>query len=78
MDTSKVASNILSRGVKLDMEKRYTEALVCYQEGIELLFEMAKHESGEKGSYLKEKIIKWLGSEDRKGIGYVQTTSFKV
>ncbi|XP_017783624.1 PREDICTED: MIT domain-containing protein 1-like isoform X1 [Nicrophorus vespilloides] len=60
MDTSKVASNILSRGVKLDMEKRYTEALVCYQEGIELLFEMAKHESGEKGSYLKEKVREYM------------------
>ena len=33
---------LLKRAVELDIEKRYTEALVCYKEGLQLLLEFIK------------------------------------
>lgn len=36
------AINIIKRGVELDTKKRYTEALVCYQEGLQLLVDKIK------------------------------------
>lgn len=37
MNIESAAVNILKRGVDLDTKKRYTEALVCYQEGLQVL-----------------------------------------
>jgi hypothetical protein len=36
------ALNVLQNGVDLDNKKRYTEALVCYREGLQLLFDLMK------------------------------------
>jgi hypothetical protein len=36
------AVSVLQNGVDLDNKKRYTEALVCYREGLELLFNLMK------------------------------------
>lgn len=36
------AATILQRGVALDTKKRYTEALICYQEGIQILINKIK------------------------------------
>jgi hypothetical protein len=36
------AGNVLRNGVDLDNKKRYTEALVCYREGLQLLFDLTK------------------------------------
>lgn len=37
-----IAGNILIRAVELDDKKQYTESLVCYQEGLQLLVESLK------------------------------------
>lgn len=42
-NTISIATTILSRAVTLDTEKRYTESLVCYQEGIQILMETLKN-----------------------------------
>lgn len=36
------ASTILTRAVSLDVEKKDTESLVCYQEGIQILMDTLK------------------------------------
>lgn len=36
------ASSILKRGIELDIKKRYTESLVCYQEGLQMLITSLK------------------------------------
>jgi hypothetical protein len=36
------AVSVLRNGVDLDNEKRYTEALVCYREGLQLLLGLMK------------------------------------
>ena len=38
----KAAASVLKRAVELDTQKRFTEALVCYQEGLQLLMEAVK------------------------------------
>lgn len=42
MNIEHAAINILKRGVELDTKKRYTEALVCYQEGLQILVDKMK------------------------------------
>lgn len=42
MNIESAAVNILKRGVELDTKKRYTEALVCYQEGLQILVDKIK------------------------------------
>lgn len=42
MNIESAAVNILKRGVELDTKKRYTEALVCYQEGLQILVDKMK------------------------------------
>ncbi len=36
------AIGLLTRAVELDNERRFTESMVCYQEGIHLLLEVLK------------------------------------
>lgn len=38
------AVTVLTRAVQLDSESRYQQALVCYQEGIDLLLQILKGE----------------------------------
>ena len=38
----KAAVSVLKRAVELDTAKRFTEAVVCYQEGAQLLMESIK------------------------------------
>ena len=38
----KAAASVLKRAVELDLAKRFTESLVCYQEGLQLLMEALK------------------------------------
>lgn len=40
------AAAVLKRAVDLDSESRYPQALVCYQEGIDLLLQVLKGERG--------------------------------
>jgi hypothetical protein len=42
MDGINFATPILTRAVNLDTSGRYTEALVCYQEGLRVLMEALK------------------------------------
>ena len=41
-DSDAAAIALLKRAVELDMSRRYTEALVCYKEGLQLLLEFIK------------------------------------
>lgn len=38
----KAAVSVLKRAVELDTANRYTEAIICYQEGAQLLMEAIK------------------------------------
>lgn len=39
------AANILQRAVTLEKDQKFTESLVCYQEGIQLLMNVLKGKS---------------------------------
>lgn len=41
---SSAAVAVLKRAVELDAESRYQQALVCYQEGIDMLLQVLKGE----------------------------------
>ncbi|XP_044742637.1 MIT domain-containing protein 1-like [Chrysoperla carnea] len=57
MSLDSAAAKILQRAVALENEQKFTESLVCFQEGIELLMNSLKAEkSAEKKNYLREKI----------------------
>ncbi|XP_046395157.1 MIT domain-containing protein 1-like [Ischnura elegans] len=56
-DVESAAVSIITRAVKLDSGKRYTEALVCYQEGLELLMKAMKGSNcALKKAKLREKV----------------------
>ena len=38
----RAAASVLKRAVELDTARRFTESLVCYQEGLQLLMEALK------------------------------------
>lgn len=42
MSAEGTAASILKRGIELDTKQRYTEALVCYQEGLQILVDTMK------------------------------------
>lgn len=55
MNQDGAAKSLLKRAVELDREKRYTEALVCYKEGVQMLMEViaALKDKEKKQSYQK-------------------------
>lgn len=55
MNVENAAAAILRRGVDLDSKTRYTEALVCYQEGLQLLVDSMK--SKYNPTFLYYKVI---------------------
>ncbi|XP_046970771.1 MIT domain-containing protein 1-like [Vanessa cardui] len=61
MNIDSAAVSILKRGVELDTNKRYTEALVCYQEGIQILVNKMKAECNDTTkSYLRKKVEEYM------------------
>ncbi|KAI8441034.1 hypothetical protein MSG28_009306 [Choristoneura fumiferana] len=55
------AIKILTRGVELDTKKRYTEALVCYQEGLQILVDKMKEEADDSVKlYLRKKVEEYM------------------
>ncbi|XP_034836297.1 MIT domain-containing protein 1-like isoform X2 [Maniola hyperantus] len=57
MDIESVAVDIIKRAVDLDTKERYTEALVVYQEGLQVLNEKIRAENDENNkTYLRNKI----------------------
>ncbi|XP_072945531.1 MIT domain-containing protein 1-like [Epargyreus clarus] len=61
MNIESAAINILKRGVELDTKKRYTEALVCYQEGLQILVDKMKEETDEAvKKYLRVKVTEYM------------------
>ncbi|CAB3241503.1 unnamed protein product [Arctia plantaginis] len=61
MNIESAAVNILKRGVELDTKKRYTEALVCYQEGLQILVDKIKGEHDDSNkTYLRKKIEEYM------------------
>ncbi|PNI13119.1 MITD1 isoform 3 [Pan troglodytes] len=58
---STAAATVLKRAVELDSESRYPQALVCYQEGIDLLLQVLKGtKDNTKRCNLREKISKYM------------------
>ncbi|KAG7305001.1 hypothetical protein JYU34_010436 [Plutella xylostella] len=61
MNIESAAVNILKRGVELDTKKRYTEALVCYQEGLQILVDKMKGEPDDTvRTYLRKKVEEYM------------------
>lgn len=60
MNAETAVSGILQRAVELDKKLRYTEALICYQEGLQMLICMMKNETGSKKEYLREKVEEYI------------------
>ncbi|XP_063384419.1 MIT domain-containing protein 1-like [Cydia fagiglandana] len=59
--TFNAAKKILIRGVELDTKKRYTEALICYQEGLQILVDKMKEEVDDKErAYLRDKVEEYM------------------
>ncbi|XP_047003135.1 MIT domain-containing protein 1-like [Schistocerca americana] len=57
----KAATSILCRAVELDEKHRFTEALVCYQEGLQLLVNFLKTEgNAQKKSAVRGKIESYM------------------
>lgn len=59
MNIESAAINILKRGVELDTKKRYTEALVCYQEGLQILVDKIK---GLLNTFITHQLFKLLNN----------------
>ncbi|XP_063237029.1 MIT domain-containing protein 1-like isoform X2 [Bacillus rossius redtenbacheri] len=60
------ASLILQRGVELDNKRRYTEALICYQEGLQLLVDMIKGVTDvQKKKYLRAKVEGYMSRAEK-------------
>ncbi|XP_071950402.1 MIT domain-containing protein 1-like [Antedon mediterranea] len=60
------AGSVLARAVELDKEKRYTEASICYQEGIQILLNVFKEQTNEtlkKG--IREKIENYMSRAEK-------------
>ena len=57
---------LLKRAVELDMTKRYTEAIVCYKEGLQLLLEVMKTIGDkEKKQKYREKAESYLSRTEK-------------
>lgn len=60
------AVTVIRSGVDLDNKKRYTEALVCYREGIQLLLNLMKGVTDpEKKKYLRTKVEAYMGRAEK-------------
>uniref|UniRef100_A0A1B6EP20 MIT domain-containing protein n=1 Tax=Cuerna arida TaxID=1464854 RepID=A0A1B6EP20_9HEMI len=56
------ALSLLKRAVEMDEKKRYTEALVCYQEGIQMLINcMRSFSDTVKRQHFREKVEMYIG-----------------
>ncbi|XP_018010820.1 MIT domain-containing protein 1 [Hyalella azteca] len=60
-DIEPSAAQVLCRAVQLDQEKKYSEAVTCYEQGIRLLLQAAKgvHDAKKRDHY-KKKIEEYL------------------
>ncbi|XP_046641301.1 MIT domain-containing protein 1-like [Daphnia pulicaria] len=58
----KAAASVLKRAVELDTAKRFTESLVCYQEGLQLLMEALKAKGQEDGrrAELRKRVVDYM------------------
>ncbi|KAI4459899.1 hypothetical protein MML48_6g00012398 [Holotrichia oblita] len=65
MSVENTAASILQRGVELDTKQRYTEALVCYQEGLQILVDSMKNSTGNKKTYLRSKIEEYMNRAEQ-------------
>ena len=65
-ETEGAAVALLKRAVELDMTKRYTESLVCYKEGLQLLLEVMKTIGDkEKKNKYRQKAEEYLGRTEK-------------
>ncbi|XP_069679206.1 MIT domain-containing protein 1-like [Periplaneta americana] len=60
------AVTVLKNGVDMDNKKRYTEALVCYREGLELLLNVMKGVADpEKKKHLRSKVEAYMARAEK-------------
>ncbi|XP_013400958.1 MIT domain-containing protein 1-like [Lingula anatina] len=60
------AIGLLKRAVELDGEKRFTESLVCYQEGIQLLLDVLKATTDEeKKRRFRQRITEYMDRAEK-------------
>jgi len=65
-DTDVAAIQLLKRAVELDTSKRYTEALPCYQEGLDLLLQFIKTIADkEKKAKYRQKAEEYLDRSEK-------------
>lgn len=61
-----VAASILKRAVELDNSKRYTESIVCYGEGIQVLINLAKsNPDAQYKKQLHDKIEQYISRAEK-------------
>ena len=66
MENEGAAVALLKRAVELDMSKRYTESIVCYKEGLQLLLEVMKSIGDkEKKNKYRQKAEEYLGRTEK-------------
>ena len=66
MESEGAAIALLKRAVELDMSKRYTESIVCYKEGLQLLLEAMKTIGDkEKKSRYRQKAEEYLNRTEK-------------
>lgn len=60
------AISILTRAVELDKQRRFTEATICYQEGLQLLMDVIKATTMEpKKTKLREKALEYMDRAEK-------------
>ncbi|XP_043853090.1 MIT domain-containing protein 1 isoform X2 [Dromiciops gliroides] len=61
LDCAAAATTLLKRAVELDSNSRYQEALVCYQEGIDVLLQLLKStKDNAKRCHFRQKISDYM------------------
>ena len=66
MESEGAAIALLKRAVELDMSKRYTESIVCYKEGLQLLLEAMKMIGDkEKKTRYRQKAEEYLNRTEK-------------
>ncbi|XKL66818.1 hypothetical protein PGB90_010238 [Kerria lacca] len=64
---TQIAASILKRAVELDMKKRFTEAIICYQEGLQVLLTVVQNNStsNEDKHKLRNKFEEYLSRVEK-------------
>ena len=67
MESEGAAIALLKRAVELDMSKRYTESIVCYKEGLQLLLHLSPPLLLLRGGGGRRQVLGHVGLDLRQG-----------